>query len=276
MQTFRREENTTLLEGEGKHWHGICIVVGEGRDSIPHFFTTRARLTGATVPSPETTLRDTRSFPDEGFTCQHLNACARWVSVYWPRRSRSRRVPPRHPEPHAHSLCAPDPAEMGDSTAVPPLPGRLRLYLGSDSRPPECGRICPLTQRRKTKVPAERKGRDPDAPPPSAPANHRLLPRSANRTRLFPAARIASPGSCSAYPLSLSLALRVGLYPEASKLSSKLQVKGYVYNITFREQLKGSYVCRGPNWEILTLAPNLKIRGRRTQVGQFGYACNPA
>lgn len=100
---------------------------GEGRRILFHktffFFTTRAQLAGATMPSPKTPpgIRVLSRITD--IPVSTLKPGLAGYPATGARRLRSRNVPPRHPEPHAHSLCAPDPAEVGEGAAVLPLPG---------------------------------------------------------------------------------------------------------------------------------------------------------
>ena len=114
---------------------------------------------------------DTCSFPDDGFTYQHLKACARWASVRWASTKPVQARPTPAPGT-SNSLCAPDPAEMGENTAVPPLPGRLRTILGLTRVLPSAAGSVRKLSAAKRKYQRKEKA-DPDAPPPSAPANHR-------------------------------------------------------------------------------------------------------
>lgn len=61
---------------------------------------------------------------------------------------------------------------MGENTAVPPLPGRLRSILDLTRVLPSAARSVRKLSAAKRKYQRKEKA-DPDAPPPYAPANHR-------------------------------------------------------------------------------------------------------
>lgn len=89
---------------------------------------------------------------------------------------------------------------MGESTALPPLPGRLRSIWGlTPVLPSAAGSVRKLSAA-KRKYQRKEKA-DPDAPPPFAPANHRAaaalgqLDTAVPRTHRLPRAA-ALPTRC--------------------------------------------------------------------------------
>ena len=177
------------------------------------FSTTRARLAGATVPSPKTTpgIRVLSRITDLPVSTLKPALAGHPAAGPGPRRSRN--VPPRHPEPHAHSLCAPDPAEVGEGAAVLPLPGapgRL-CFLGSDRRRPGRDCLSPQTNRSKAKVPPGRKGtarRPASFRSRQSPGCCRSRPIGSGCSERAPP---PPRGHCSANPMGLSLEFAGGL-----------------------------------------------------------------
>ena len=186
---------------------GKCIVVGEGRDSISHFFYFQGTTDWGNRAITGNNTWDTCSFPDDGFTYQHLKACARWASVCWASTKPVQARPTPAPGTSSSLTLRAGSRRDGREHSLASSPRSPSLYLGSDSRPPECGRICPQTQRSKAKVPAERKGRS------WRPASF-CSRQSSGCCRARPIGHGCSshasppPGRCSANPLCLSLAFR--------------------------------------------------------------------
>ena len=98
---------------------------------------------------------------------------------------------------------------MGENTAVPPLPGRLRSILDLTRVLPSAARSVRKLSAAKRKYQRKEKA-DPDAPPPSAPANHRAAAALGQLDTAVPRAyRLPGPLLCQ--PAESFVSLPLGL-----------------------------------------------------------------
>lgn len=169
---------------------------GAGFYFTRHFFFYYQSTTGwGNHAITENTTWDTRSFPDNGYTCQHFKARPRRVSGNWdPTTAVQERPTP------APGTSRPLTLRSGSGrgrrgrgrAASPGRAGSPLLFLGSDRRRPGCDYVSPQTHHSKAKVPP-REMVVPDAPPPSTPANHRVAAALGQSDAAVPSSRRLPP-----------------------------------------------------------------------------------